>query len=366
MIWIDQGSVILDDIPENVVRGYEDSIRLQEESRLRKKVLINLQSNRKGRISIYLELRASNERPLFSPIFISRLALTLAGNCLATIDWSKLTENDASNVVIEGSCWGHEDVVDGIRGRWMLNYGLFNKVAAHFSVDPNFISNSDELKEIKLEVEAFSELDNSLLGAIELDEHELLLGKLEFIAGKHQRIIVSVDSQSSYNGFDRIKLNTSGYQGTGAVLIDGANIYSQDGKETFSIRHGDFVSLTLDYRIIDSNLFEYSDICLVIFRSGTRENICRILTRDLLLDGKNPRGKLRLDIPKVILGSGRYSIWVFIAKHGYMDADQGIFYSLNPGVHLSQPDVIEFEVTGGVLTVNTAFVASGIWSQHSL
>ena len=49
-----------------------------------------------------------------------------------------------------------------------------------------------------------------------------------------------------------------------------------------------------------------------------------------------------------------------------MDADQGIFYSLNPGVHLSQPDVIEFEVTGGVLTVNTAFVASGIWSQHFL
>lgn len=364
MIWIDQGRVLLDDVPEVVVRGYEDSIRVQEEARLKKKVLMALQSASQNTIPVYLELRTTEGRPLASPVFFSRLALTDEGSEIAAVNWIARAPGGLSGVITEGSSWGNETEHIGQHGRWMINHGIFHKVAACMEVPKFVLSKAIDSKRLELTVSAWCDQDATLIGELDVGGRQFRLSPLTLNAGKWEAVDMTVDSDAnslcamSSSG----QVNTTGQQGTGAVLIEGAALLDAENKSTFQIKHGDAASFRLDYRVVDPELSEYCDICLVVFRAGTRDNICRTLTRDLRLEGKSPRGSIRLDLDRVILGSGVFSLWVFIAKHGYLAKKQHIFYSINPDVYLSQPDVLEFEVIGDLVTSNTAFVGDGHWS----
>ena len=364
MIWVDQGRILLDDIPEVVVRGYEDSIRVQEEARLKKKILMTLQSAAKNSVAVYLELRTPEGRPLKAPAFFSRLALTAETTELAALDWNAAIPSDCSDVITEGSSWGKEDNHSGHRGRWMANHGIFHKIATRFEVSRLSFSKAIGAKRLELEVLAWCEQDVTLIGELEVEGRHFQLCPLVLSPGKWEtmRLSIADDTDDTCAGGASSQVNTTGQQGTGAVLLEGATLLDSQGNPTFQIKHGDAASLMLDYRIVDPDLSECCDICLVIFRAGTRENICRLLTRDLKLDGKSPRGTIRLDIDRVILGSGLFFIWVFFAKHGYLAKDQHLFYSINPDIYLSQPDVMEFEVIGDLITTNTAFVGNGKWS----
>ncbi|MDD5757814.1 MAG: ABC transporter ATP-binding protein [Desulfobulbaceae bacterium] len=364
MIWVDHGRILLDDVPEVVVRGYEDSIRVQEEARLKKKVLMALQRTSNDNVVVYLELRTPEGRPLKDPVFFSRLALTAGDTDLAAVDWDTLIPGGASDVIVEGSTWGKEDNHFGHRGRWMINHGIFHKVAVRFELPRLSFSKAVGTKQLELRVLAWCEQDATLVGELDVGGRHFQLCPLEISPATWETVILNVidDANELCVGSASGQVNTTGQQGTGAVLIEGVALLNRQNKATFQVKHGEAASFMLDYRVVDPELSECCDICLVVFRAGTRENICRILTRDLRLDGNSPRGTIRLDIDRVIFGSGTFSLWVFIAKQGYLDREQHLFYSINPDVYLSQPDVLEFEVIGNLLTSNTAFVGNGHWS----
>lgn len=364
MIWIDQGRVLLDDVPEVVVRGYEDSIRVQEEARLKKKVLMALQSASQNTVPVYLELRTTEGRPLASPVFFSRLALTDKDSEITAVDWIARAPGGSSGIITEGSSWGNETDHLGQHGRWMISHGIFHKVAVCMEVPKFVISKAIDAKCLELAVSAWCDQDATLIGELDVGGRQLKLLPLTIKPGKWETVGLTADSETnapcvtSPSG----QVNITGQQGTGAVLIEGATLLDAQSNATFQIKHGEAASFRLDYRVVDPELSECCDICLVVFRAGTRDNICRILTRDLRLEGKSPRGSICLELDRVILGSGVFSLWVFIAKHGYLAREQHIFYSINPDVYLSQPDVLEFEVIGDLVTSNTAFVGDGRWS----
>jgi hypothetical protein len=52
-----------------------------------------------------------------------------------------------------------------------------------------------------------------------------------------------------------------------------------------------------------------------------------------------------------------------IAREGYYDRDQSIFYSINPDVYVCANRIVEFDVShGGLVAVGTGVVAEGNWS----
>lgn len=357
MLWIDQGRILLDDVPEVVVRGYEDSIRLQEESRLRKKVLVSLQKKQGIRQVVYLEFRTSNGRPLRSPIWFTRIALTDDGQELATLTWDAPSRR--AEAITEGSAWGKEGVAFGHKGRWMLAHGIFHKIAIRFDV-PHLPGIG--VGRLGIQVSAIVDDAATLIGEIVVNNLRYQVDTLTFAPNTQETKHLSVHPDPGKAGSEG-QVNTTGHQGSGAVVLVGARLLDAQGRESFWLRHGEPASFLLDYRIVDPELSDHCDICLVFFRAGTRENICRIVTRDLLLDAKDAQGAIRLDLKKMPFGTGKYALWVFVAKHGYLTKQQDLFYSLNPDVYLSQPDVMEFEVTGSLIASNTAFVGEGDWSQ---
>lgn len=357
MLWIDQGRILLDDVPEVVVRGYEDSIRLQEESRLRKKVLISLQNQRGFAKAVYLEFRTSNGRPLQSPVWFTQIALVDDGQELATLRWDGPSLH--AEAITEGSAWGKEGKAFDHKGRWMLAHGIFHKIAVRF--DTPYLPDIKEGR-LGIRISAIGEDAATLIGEVVVNNLRYQVETLTLTANVHETRHLAIHPEAGKAGNDGV-VNTTGHQGTGAVVLAGARLLDHQGRESFWLRHGVAATFLLDYRIVDPELSDHCDICLVFFRPGTRENICRIVTRDLLLDAQSPQGTIRLDIKRLALGTGKYTVWVFMAKHGYLIQQQNLFYSLNPDVYLSRPDVLEFEVTGDLIASNTAFVGEGDWSQ---
>lgn len=362
MIWIDNGRVLLDDVPEVVMHGYEDSIRIQEETRLRKKVMMALRASADSADSALLELRPVGGRPVESPVFFSTLSLAAVGLPALAVDWGAAPGTGPATVVTEATAWGPAGELAGKTGRIMLDHGVFPKVAAQFRAPGMVLRDALATGSATLVVEARSDAEVELTAEIESVGERFVLCPLRLAAGEWTNARLGVVAAGVQTCAPTRLVNTTGRQGTGAVLVENVRLLGADGRETFHLVHGKGASFLLDYRIVDRELREACDICLVVFRSGTRENICRILTRNLLLRAEKPRGIIRLDLDRVVIGSGSFSLWVFIARHGYLARSQQLFYSINPDVHLSLPDVLEFEITGELATNNTAFIGEGRWS----
>jgi ABC-type polysaccharide/polyol phosphate transport system ATPase subunit len=363
MIWIDNGRVLLDDVSEVVVRGYEDSIRVQEEARLRKKVMLALKAGSHGADRTLLELRPVQGHLDKGAVFFSKLQLRAKGRQAVAVDWDATPGQDQATIIAEGSSWGAVGQRDGRRGRPMLPHGVYPKVAAQFRLTgegrPQALAAGES--QIELAVEAWSETDLEFAAELQTGGERTVLHPLCLKAGQWTSATLAMATGENAS-MPRGMVNTSGRQGTGAVMVDDVRLTGADGRDSFHIEHGKSASFHIDYHVVDNTLRETSDICLVLFRSGTRQVVCRILTRDLFLSADSPKGSIRLDLDKVILGTGRYSVWVFIARPGYLTKPQQLFYSVNPDVHLSLPDILEFEVNGDLSAANAAFVWEGRWS----
>ena len=70
-----------------------------------------------------------------------------------------------------------------------------------------------------------------------------------------------------------------------------------------------------------------------------------------------------LDIPALPFGAGTHTVTVMVAREGYYDETQTLYFSLNPGVYACHSRALEMVVTGGgAVASGTAVVGDGEWS----
>ena len=71
---------------------------------------------------------------------------------------------------------------------------------------------------------------------------------------------------------------------------------------------------------------------------------------------------IRLTIPQLTLSNGSYSVTVMIAREGYYDTEQVVFYSINPSVYSCVSRLFEVSVVGaGLIGSGTRHVLDGEW-----
>jgi len=158
-------------------------------------------------------------------------------------------------------------------------------------------------------------------------------------------------------------LNVSGVHGTGAVVVTGARFVSADGGELHILEHGERARLDIDYAIFQPDLRERCQVVIALHKDGI-EDVCRYITRDLLFDAsRRQRGTVRLTIPQLTLTNGSYSVTVMIAREGYYDTEQVVFYSINPSVYSCVSRLFDVSVVGsGLIGSGTRHVLEGVWS----
>ncbi|NEQ64622.1 MAG: ATP-binding cassette domain-containing protein [Symploca sp. SIO2D2] len=372
MIWIDRGRILIDGDPATVVKAYEDSIRVQEEQRLRLRKLEKLkdlssQSYTESLTSILIEIKSHDNAPQPCSVYFSDISLYQENVVLASLPLSSEVDGNKkiSHLQKEVGNWGNPVFWEGHQSRPMLNYGSpFHKVAGILVFEPlkwNF-----DISKLKLNVRYWSEYSCFLKVSAFIQGQEFNLGTLpptQKSWNQHIFVLSHENKQTESSSSKKLELKTSGVQGSGAISVLDVKTLNEQGQESYIYLHGSSFVISVSYIIYQPDLKEKAQVVIALHRDGVQD-VCRFITRDLLFDAtKSKLGKILFHLPKLRLTEGSYTITVLIAKEGYYDQEQSVFYSINKNVYCCLGKITEFTVKGGgLIGSGTIMVGEGNWN----
>ncbi|HEX9366786.1 MAG TPA: hypothetical protein VF921_09170, partial [Vicinamibacterales bacterium] len=372
-IWLDRGRVLMDGESPQVVKGYEDSIRQQEENRLRlgKQARIwTLQAPASARATttpVLVEVYAEDNRPQPCPVYFSRLELVQDGARaalpLGPPDDIAFDERLPSHLQREGTCWGEPRIWQGRPARALLHYGSpFHKIAGVLGVART--EQDVTAGDLAAELDYWSEQPCRLHARGFIGRREVSLGPLPPSEGSWVTYRVAIGG-GSVGRPETDQVNRSGRHGTGGIVVLEVTAGLDSGEESYVFQHGAPANIVIRYQVNDPGLRERAQVLLAFHRDGVVDT-CRLITRDLLFgfDGaRGGRGEVRVRLPRMLLADGTYTVTVMLAKEGYYDREQTRYFSLNPEVYTCLSRVIEIVVRGGGLVgTGTGVVAEAEWS----
>lgn len=410
MIWIDRGRILIDAQPSVVVKAYEESIREQEEQRLRTRKLgrVGEAPVTGGTERLLVELRAEGNRPQPSPIRIARLALAVGGTQVGSLPLGDdgFQPGGPAHLQREGSNWGEPQTHHGRLTRALLNYGSpFQKVSGSFDypsaaatdefgviidywmdepctarlsihqegreTDLGFLP-KETGRWVRHEAKPVRERPTEEISAgatgipcltrteIEIPETEmhqepepvaaLAVGELlrEDEESTPGPAEPAVPSPIAVEPATRMvaSVNTSGMHGTGCFRLIDLTCHLADGRETYVLPLGGAVEFRIRYKIVRPDLHERAQVILTFKRDGVTD-VFRLFTRELEFDSAaKPEGTIAVSLERLPLAPGSYSLTLLIAREGYYDSRQTTFFSINPGVYFAHAGVAEIKVEG--------------------
>jgi len=366
IIWIDSGLIVMDGAAADVVKAYDDSIRAQEERRLRLRVQKQVEAvdRPEATVPILLEIRAQNNMPQAAPVYFSRIAVVYEGETIEVpLDSAGPDPRHNSHLVIEASRWGEVQGWKNREARPMLNYGgSFHKVAA-VAVVPSAALRPESGMSVELEYWSEQPLELEAVAFVHGATH--VLGQLESVIQEWvvQRFLWTPADPLA----PALQIYPTGDQGAGDIRFTRVEMLNQAGELVSVIQHGLPVSIRFEFSITRSTLRENAQVFVVFSKENTKR-ICKFMTSELEFNGETcPRGSIVMRIPKMMLSAGTYSVAAEIAASGYADEKMAQFFSVDPRVYHCLTHAFEFTVTdSGWIGDYTVFEGEGEWSLVAL
>lgn len=368
VIWIDAGRVLMDGDGPMVVTAYEDSIRQQEEQRLRLRKQDRLKaldaepSALAGPRHVLLEVQARHNIPQPAPVYFSRVSLVDDESVVADLPLGDPSNDRAedSHLEFEGTCWGDAVEWQGRLCRPLLNYGSsFHKGVGIFALPERRLN----LGACRVRMEYWSDEPCELMLRCFVGGTELNLGLLPPVAAGWHTHEASLDRGAAAPADPSAGISLTGRQGTGVISVREVRTLNAMGEDTHFFRHGEPFTLLVGYRIHRPALVERAQVLIAIHRDGVLDT-CRIFSRELLFDSsQRKRGRIRLHLPNLYLANGTFTLTVMVAQEGYYDRHQTKYFSLNPEVYTCLSRVTEIVVEGGgIVASGTGVVGTGDWA----
>lgn len=373
MVWIDRGGVMIDGPSAHVMKAYEDSIRVQEESRLRRNRLLKLeaahrQTGQSQVDTLLVEICTRGNEPLPQPIAISRIAIEGPGN--TTID-APIADVSGGNGVSEAfldlgvGVWGDIVERDGKHIRYMLDHGSpFNKIVVGFP----FID-QDLLTKSTLHIDFANDAATELLVRAYRGKFSADLGAIEVRPGGQwisttRPLTLLNDLANGASLADEVR--TTGVHGTGIIRIVSVRLLNSREEEVDLIKYSEVFAVELKLDIRDRE-FDGSPQILLAFQKDGVLDVCRTIERGIRIYARQNRAVVvKAIFPRCQLGNGAYALSVMIAEEGYYDKTQTVFFSINPGVYACLSRVLEFSVAGGgIVGSGTGVVVDASWNCSS-
>ncbi|GAB4468444.1 MAG: hypothetical protein OHK0044_09920 [Burkholderiaceae bacterium] len=397
MLWLDRGRLLIDGPPQTVMRAYQDSIREQEERRLRAKALAARADATRRRILI--DIQSDGNRPPEAPLHIALIALTIGGVQIATAPMTDLAfgGDGTAYLVAEGSNWGEPQWVDGRLARSLRPYGSpFHKVTAAFHADLEV----RDLDRLGVRVVAYTMAPGAFTVRVHAESFERTLGRLVLEPGRWSETILAcagdvppapahapveeapaadlrmpetadeVRAPAAVENTGGVRtrspsVNIEGRYGSGDVEIVALRALDEDGVERHVFPAALPLSLLLDYRLRRPGLREKLTIVLAFKRDGVTD-VARLFCDHLEFDAaQRPAGTVRIDLDPCPLGVGRYSVTVMIAREGYFRERQTLFFTVNPAVYDVRVGVLDIDIEDtSQVHAGTGAVIEARWSIH--
>jgi lipopolysaccharide transport system ATP-binding protein len=369
VIWLERGVVAMDGGAADVVKAYAESIRAQEEHRLRMKKQAQLSAERRDReaeqpASFLLEIQASPDRLQPCPVYFSSVALMRDSQVVAELPLQGIPAAASADaqVVEEGSSWGAPVEWQGRSARPMLHYGSpFHKVSGVLPL-PASVPAGDGGLSLRLEYWSDEPCDLRLRGY--RGDRVADLGALETRPRQWAVHSVPYPSSMAAHAADVLIPSAAPFlQGSGAIVIDRFALIDQAGAETHTVAHGAPITFRIEYQIRKKGLRERAQVFIVVSRNNI-ERICKFMTDRLCFDEPSgDRGVIEMRLPRMMLGAGQYSVAVQISAAGYIEQDSRKFFSVDPDVYHCLMYATEFTVLdAGWIGAGTIFEGEGDWT----
>jgi hypothetical protein len=370
VLWFERGVVAMDGGATPVVKAYEESIRAQEERRLRLKTQARL-ARRESPVGddstapLLLEIHSLASRPQPCPVYFAGITLLSGDRIVAELPLGDVAFDPtcASHLVQEGGCWGDPVEWHGRGARPMLNYGSpFHKVGGVLAVPRTLLSTASDLKIV---LDYWSDEACQLRLRCYLGEQSADMGDLCTAPGGWRTHAAANSLDGNSRSLDALlPAEAPGIQGTGTILVVGFAMVDAAGAEIQTVRHGEEVRFRIDYRIQKKGLKEKAQVFIVVSRNNT-ERVCKFMTNDLSFDeALAPAGMVEMELPRMLLGAGDYSVAVEIAAEGYIERGITKFFSVDPDVYHCLTHALDFTVMdSGWIGNGTVFEGEGHWSM---
>jgi ABC-type polysaccharide/polyol phosphate transport system ATPase subunit len=363
VIWIDRGRVLMDGSGQVVVNAYEDSIRQQEEHRLRLRARQNLGLTA-GELTpppdrVLVEVHSLGNEPQPSPVYFSRFEVLSDGVVVAALPLDGSGRTDA-HFQLEGSSWGEPVQWQGRAARALLNYGSsFHKVAAAFDLAARGVDTARAALTVRFDY--WSDEPCRLTVHCFVASAERLLGELPATRAEWATHVAAGGADGSVDPATAVSV--SGRQGTGVISVSDVVAVDGSGELTHFFRHGDPFEIRATYQIHQPDFHQRAQVLVAFHRDGVLD-VCRICARHLEFGAEGQRrGVIAMRLPRLFLAVGTYAVTVMITEDGYFDRPQTVFYSINPGVYCSLSRVLEINVEGGgIVASGTAVVGEADWT----
>jgi len=359
IIWIDKGRVQGDGEATEMLKRYEDSIRLQEDARQKHKLALAFRQNLKEGLRFppaFLEIRARNNAPAASPVHFAemtlqlpngeRLALPILGEGLAAAPLNK----ELSAQLMPHSPWGRVEEIDGRRARAWNNFGAVEHKAGVvlFALSREGAQTLDAAT-LVLTARANEVVDADVVYIAPSGE-ERIIHRLVTAPRQWQTVEASLAGGSLVAA--SAAAAPTGRQGSGGILATGFRLSDGQQSETFVIRHGGKAVFSFDVIVNDPKFDEFPQIIFAFRRNGV-EDVCRAMGRTLRLNCDAAGRRIEATFDRFPLGVGNYALTVMIAREGYHELKSGQFYSINPDVYDCHANCLEFSVVDTVSTFSS-------------
>ena len=371
VVWFDRGVVAMDGNATTVVKAYEESIRAQEERRLRMKKQAQLEATLidKARdtdpVHLLLEIQGRDGRPQPCPVYFERISLVSEDRVLADLplDDSAFDASKAAHLVREGSSWGDASSWHGRSARPMLNYGSpFHKVVGVLSVPRSLLAAPTGLT---FALDYWADQVCELQVRCHLSDRTDDLGRFSTTPGQWATHVAKYSPDGGRTSSQApLVAQAAGIQGAGDIIITEFSMRNDAGNEVHTVRHGEPVSFRTGFRIAKVGLRERAQVFLVVSRHNT-ERICKFMTNQLTFDQSTmPEGFVDLRVAAMPLGKGQYSVAVEITREGYAEKGFARFFSVDPDVYHCITHALDFSVTdSGWIGDGTIFEGDGEWTM---
>ncbi|EPR37137.1 ABC transporter related protein [Desulfovibrio sp. X2] len=333
VVWIDRGRVIMDGKSKEVVAAYENSVKLQEEERLRIKSLRKKvapaplspggTAATQGPLSgptVLVEIKPGNGMYFEAPFALSEVALFAGEERIAV--WEADAAEAEQALIAEGSQWGGLVEENGVRAVRVKDHGnIFQKAALALSLESGSVPSDTPLR-LGLAVTAprpVSITTNLRADGIFLSSVPTEAGKL---SGHREQMLFDLQPDEAQVSDGK----NTGFAGTADIVLHEIKLV-QNGRQTLVCESGVPFEIHAEYEIKNPDLAKEFELLVGIHADGVRE-ICRVFAGHQRTPERK-LGKLSIPMSDISLGNGEYSLSIAVAKSGYYEDEREIFYSIN-------------------------------------
>lgn len=353
VIWLDRGHIVRDGDGNGVARAYEESIRLQEEERLRAKAMRDPTPALPGKGRVLIEVRTADGHPPRSPLGIGHLRINLE-------DWGHeqapiAEESIAGSVGIirDDGAWGELTAIETRKVRIFRNHGtpLYRvAVALDARVDAEMMSIS-----CALHTEAACDLEFRVFRP----DGQILLGRGHFEPGwSEAQCPLSPVSE----GIVLPEKAQGPVFGVGSLTIEKTRILNEAGEDARIFHHGRPIRFEFDLRVVDPEFDSSIQVAVSFYREEVPFGVRLFGPGIKISAAEGDKATLSVALDSLPLGEGVFSIGAQLVRAGYYEREQSKFYSINPDVLFALSRYMEIRVLADAsIAQGSLVVLQGSW-----